>query len=174
MNLKLLSKEDVLQRIKEIGYEGQVFEISLGEDICFDNQWINVGRISLQPHNQSSSETEIRYDECYAAKFGGFEWQLPTLTELNQNISASLIESKNHEEAIQKAFREGLQDVIRRMRLLLPVFDVEAMANMPLRKPMTIVPDTSAVQQGALDFVCHFLIPWARIKVPAIVHMENR
>ena len=170
MNLKLLSKEDVLQRIKEIGHEGQVFEIFLGEDICFGEQWINVGNIYLKPHNQSSN-AEVRYDEYYAAKFGGFEWQLPTLIELNQNISASL-ESKNHEQAIQKAFREGLQDVIRRTGLLLPVFDVEAMANMPLRKPMTIVPDTSAVQQGALDFVCHFLIPWARIKVPAIVHME--
>lgn len=171
MNLKLLTKEEVLQHIKKIGYEGQVFEISLGEDICFSDQWVNVGNISLQPHNQFGSETEIQYDEYYAAKFGGFEWQLPTLTELKQNISTSL-KSTAPQEAIQKAFWEGLQNVIRRTRLLLPIFDVEAMANMPLRKPMTIVPDTSAIQQGALDFICHFLIPWARIKISAIVHME--
>ncbi len=43
---------------------------------------------------------------------------------------------------------------------------------MPPRRPITIVPDTSAVSQGALDFVARFSAPWARIKVPAIVHME--
>ncbi|MBI4863578.1 MAG: hypothetical protein HY815_25470 [Candidatus Riflebacteria bacterium] len=77
-----------------------------------------------------------------------------------------------HKERLLKATREGLQDILRRMLLLLPVFDADALAAMPLRRPTTIVPDTTAVHQGALDFVCRFLSPWARIKVPAIVHME--
>jgi hypothetical protein len=172
MSLKLFSKEEVTQFITQIGCEGQPFEISLGEDICFgDNKWVKIGTISLKPTNKSNQEIEIQYDEYHAVKFGGFEWRLPTLTELNDNISGSL-ESKQHEKTIQKTFREGLQDVIRRTLLLLPVFDIETIAKMPLRKPITIVPDTSAVQQGALDFICRFFIPWARIKVPAIVHME--
>jgi hypothetical protein len=171
MELKLISQPKALKLIAQIGQQGAPFEISLGEDICFGpNNWIKVGTICLKPGRQID-ETEARYDEFCAAKFGGFEWQLPTQEELEQNISKALNNSK-YTESVKKAFYEGLQDVIRRSLLLLPVFDIEAIRRMPLRKPMTIVPDTSAVHQGALDFVCRFLTPWARIKVPAIVHME--
>ncbi len=172
MELKLLNKEKALEFIAQIGTQGEPFEIFLGEDICFGNgKWVNVGTISLQP-GKKFSDTETQYDEFCAAKFGGFEWQLPTSQKLDDNISNSLKEPEKHKEKVQKAFRQGLQDVIRRTLLLLPIFDVDTISRIPLKKPMTIVPDTSAVHQGGLDFVCRFLTPWARIKVPAIVHME--
>ncbi|MUG97089.1 hypothetical protein F7734_34035 [Scytonema sp. UIC 10036] len=172
MEFRLLSQQEALQFIAEIGSQGNLFEIDLGEDICFGtDKWVNVGRIWLYPGGQVS-ETETRYDEFCAAKFGGFEWQLPTTDKLRENIFKFLDSSSYPKESVEKAFREGLQDVIRRTLLLLPVFDVETISRIPLQRPITIVTDTSAVHQGGLDFVCRFLTPWARIKVPAIVHME--
>lgn len=172
MKLNLLSKEDALKFIAQIGKGGEPFEISVGEDICFGrDKWINIGVITLQPE-MDCSQIETRYDEYYAAKFGGFEWQLLSLENLNDNIFTNLDNNVQNKDKIAKAFREGLQDVLRRTLLLLPIFDVDTIAKIPLQKPITVVPDTSAVHQGGLDFVCRFLNPWARIKVPAIVHME--
>ncbi|MBN3924517.1 hypothetical protein [Nostoc sp. NMS4] len=171
MKLKLFSKEDALKCIAQIGKNGEPFEISLGEDICFGrDKWVNVGTIALQPGGQYL-ENETRYDEYCAAKFGGFEWQILSLEKLNNNITEAL-ENSQSKDRVQKAFREGLQDVLRRTLLLLPIFDVETIGKIPLQKPITIVTDTSAIHQGGLDFICRFLSPWAKIKVPAIVHME--
>ncbi|MBN3889415.1 MAG: hypothetical protein HWQ43_09630 [Nostoc sp. JL31] len=171
MTLKLFSKEDALKCIAQIGKNGEPFEISLGEDICFGrDKWVNVGTITLQPGGQYI-ENETRYDEYCAAKFGGFEWQILSLEKLNNNITEAL-ENSQSKDRVQKAFREGLQDVLRRTLLLLPIFDVETIGKIPLQKPITIVTDTSAIHQGGLDFICRFLSPWAKIKVPAIVHME--
>lgn len=171
MELKLLSKEDALKYIAQIGKNGEAFDIFLGEDICFGHEkWVNVGTIKLKPGGEYT-EIETQYNEFYAAKLGGFEWQLPSAEKLNHNISQAL-DNATKSQDVQKAFREGLQDVLRRTLLLLPIFDVEAISKMPLRKPITVVTDTSGVHQGGLDFLCRFLTPWVRIKVPAIVHME--
>jgi hypothetical protein len=171
MELKLFSKENALKCIAQIGKNGEPFEIFLGEDICFGHdKWVNVGMIRLQPGAKYAGN-ETRYDEYCAAKFGGFEWHLPSSEKLNENITNTL-ESTQNKDSVQKAFREGLQDVLRRTLLLLPVFDVETISKIPLHKPITVVTDTSAVHQGGLDFLCRFLTPWVRIKVPAIVHME--
>ncbi|MEH2409760.1 hypothetical protein [Nostoc sp.] len=173
MELKLLSKEDALKYIAQIGKNGEPFEIFIGEDICFGrDKWVNIGTITLQPGGKYT-ENETRYDEYCAAKFGGFEWQLLSLEKLNENITKALDNPEKKDIFIvQKAFREGLQDVLRRTLLLLPIFDVETISKIPLHKPITVVTDTSAVHQGGLDFLCRFLTPWVRIKVPAIVHME--
>ncbi|RCJ38116.1 hypothetical protein A6769_10220 [Nostoc punctiforme NIES-2108] len=173
MELKLLSKEDALKFIAQIGKNGEPFEISLGEDICFGrDKWVSVGTITLQPGSKYP-ENETIYDEYCAARFGGFEWQLLSSEKLNGNITKALdnLHTKDSIQ-VQKAFREGLQDVLRRTLLLLPIFDVETISKIPLHKPITVVTDTSAVHQGGLDFLCRFLTPWVRIKVPAIVHME--
>ncbi len=177
MELKLLSKENALRFIAQIGKHGEPFEISLGEDVCFGrNQWISVGFITLQPGVKSQLtggliDVETTYDELCAAKFGGFEWQIPSSEELDQNI-LNCLDNNQFKDSVQKAFREGLQDVLRRTCLLLPIFDIETIAKIPLRKPITVVTDTSAVHQGGLDFLSRFLTPWVKIKVPAIVHME--
>ncbi|MCW5316481.1 hypothetical protein GTQ43_22485 [Nostoc sp. KVJ3] len=166
-----MSKEDALKFIAQIGKNGEPFEIFLGEDICFGrDKWVNIGTITLQPGGKSP-ENETRYDEYCAAKFGGFELQLLSSEKLDENITKAL-DSQQNKDSVQKAFREGLQDVLRRTFLLLPIFDVETISKIPLHKPITVVTDTSAVHQGGLDFLCRFLTPWVRIKVPAIVHME--
>ncbi|WP_323203651.1 hypothetical protein [Nostoc sp. UHCC 0251] len=167
----MLSKEDALKFLAQIGKNGEPFEIFLGEDICFGrDKWVNIGTITLQPGGKSP-ENETRYDEYCAAKFGGFEWQLLSSEKLDENITKAL-DNQQNKDSVQKAFREGLQDVLRRTFLLLPIFDVETISKIPLHKPITVVTDTSAVHQGGLDFLCRFLTPWVRIKVPAIVHME--
>ncbi|MEA5627313.1 hypothetical protein VB740_30905 [Nostoc sp. UHCC 0251] len=166
-----MSKEDALKFLAQIGKNGEPFEIFLGEDICFGrDKWVNIGTITLQPGGKSP-ENETRYDEYCAAKFGGFEWQLLSSEKLDENITKAL-DNQQNKDSVQKAFREGLQDVLRRTFLLLPIFDVETISKIPLHKPITVVTDTSAVHQGGLDFLCRFLTPWVRIKVPAIVHME--
>lgn len=187
MEFQLLSQEDALTLIAEIGKDGKPFEISLGEDLCFgtDSQkWGNVGTIRLFPRRTKSTVhpnevEEAYYDEFCAARFGGFEWQVPCEEVLRQNIINALGEldsdpqkDTGYKESIYKFFYQGLQDALRRTLLLLPVFDADAVSRMPLRRPMTVVSDTSAVHQGALDFVCRFLAPWARLKIPATVHME--
>lgn len=96
---------------------------------------MNVGTITLQPGGQYL-ENETRYDEYCAAKFGGFEWQILSLEKLNDNITKAL-ENPQNKDRVQKAFREGLQDVLRRTLLLLPIFDVETIGKIPLQKPIT-------------------------------------
>lgn len=181
MGWQLLTKEKALELLSEMGQGGQLLDISVGEDLCFgktSDNWVNVGKIRLFPDriqdaNPIESRSEVQYDETCAVQFGGFEWCLPDEPTLRANHDSALgdlnLDQKNK---IWKFFRQGLQDVLRRTLLLLPVFDADAISRLPLRRPITIVPDTSAIHQGAIDFICRFLVPWARVKVPATVHME--
>ena len=59
-----------------------------------------------------------------------------------------------------------------KLGLTYPRLDADMMASLPFKRPVTIVSDTSAITQGALDFVARHLHPAARIKIPAIAHME--
>lgn len=67
---------------------------------------------------------------------------------------------------------DGVFSAACRVGLIHPVFDSDTLAAMPFRRPTTVVTDTSAIVQGGLDFVVRFLYPMARVKVPAIAHME--
>lgn len=182
MSLKLLTKKEALEFIAQTAGD-EPLELWLGEDLCFGNdfkKWVQVGKIFLRPSTiLSESAIEAPYDKFHAAKFGGFEWHLPNKSALHQAINNALgtldtdsSKDQTYKENAQKAFYEGFQDTLRRTHLLLPAFDADTMLRFPLRRPMTVVTDTSAVHQGGLDFVSRFLTPWVRIKVPAIVHME--
>ena len=59
-----------------------------------------------------------------------------------------------------------------RLGLGHPLFDPQALAAMPFRRPTTVVSDTSGVIQGGLGFVSRYLHPVARVRVPAVVQME--
>jgi len=67
---------------------------------------------------------------------------------------------------------DGVAHCACRVGLNHPVIDAGNLASMPFRTPTTIVADTSAIVQGGLDFAVRFLYPMARIKIPAIAHME--
>jgi hypothetical protein len=82
------------------------------------------------------------------------------------NSPAGKLESK-----IERVL-DGLACAAVRLNLLYPAFDAEALATMPFKRPTTVVTDTSGVAQGGLDFIARYLHPLARVKVPAVVHME--
>jgi hypothetical protein len=182
MELQLLTQNAAAKLIAKMAHAGQSLEIRLGEDICFGEApsgWIKTGTIKLFPLSTdyveaAEADEEVRYDEVRAVEFGGFEWVIPTEEELLDNLDEVIKNTDlyGQRDDIWKFFCQGIQDVLRRTHLLFPVFDVHTITSLPLEKPTTIVADTSAVHQGGLDFVAHFLVPWSRIKVPATVHME--
>ena len=178
MAMKLTSKSTILSLVSDLaGVEGKL-KLLIGEDICFGlDNWIDVGDVTLFPSREAVQSDgtyfEANYDRTHALQFGGYEWQLPTTEEIDHSIDANLQQvSADEKKVVVKTFLQGLQDAVRRSLLLYPIFDVHSLSLMPFNRPTTVVPDTSSVHQGALSFVCQFLTPAARIKVPAIVHME--
>jgi len=173
MEFQLLSKKKAVEILAEIADEDLSLVLEVCEDICFGNdkgeyEWINLGKIELKPENDKI-QTAIQY--------GFYEWLIPRKDEIDCIVSNtfSKIDPNIKEDRINNAkkwFYQGVQDIVRRLLLLLPTFDPDSFVRMPLKRPTTIVPDTSAVHQGGLDFVAKFLSPMARIKIPAVVYME--
>lgn len=173
MDFQLLPKEEAVKTLAEIAGDDLSMVIDVCEDICFEDKqtgykWANLGEIILKQGVE---------DPKTAIRLGAYEWHTPTKLSLDQYIeeAVSFDESPKKDDFInrvKKDFHQGFQDIIRRLLLLLPTFDPDAVCRMPLKRATTIVPDTSAVHQGALDFVARFLSPMARIKIPAIVQME--
>jgi hypothetical protein len=173
MAASLITKAQAAENIAAIVTATQPLTLEVREDICFDqNAWVAIGQVHLNP-SSTPTPTEASYDPKAAIAYGGFEWDVPDQDQLKANLSRALdtLEEK-HRPRVEKAFLQALQDVVRRTLLLFPVFDIATMSGFPLKRPTTIVPDTNAIHQGALDFATRFLTPWARLKLPAIVHME--
>lgn len=171
-------KNKATQILAQMAGQGQALRIDVTEDIAFAEEtrphWVDVGKVIFHPE-QAWKHDERYYDCEQAVACGGFEWSLPSAQELTDRVGKALPDdgfSDENRNRIQKSFGEGLQDVLRRLGLLYPVFDADTVSRLPFATPTTVVPDTSSVHQGGLDFVCRFLHPSARIKVPAIVHME--
>ena len=146
--------------------------LAVREDKCFKEQeWLNLGTISLNPGVPEPGE-ELRDRLLASVSLGFFEWECPPFQEAAQKLIELMAVHK--EEQISRAQRalDAVGCVAARVGLVHPLFDADAIAQMPFRRPTTVVPDTSAILQGGLDFVVRFLYPMARLKVPAIAHME--
>jgi hypothetical protein len=116
---------------------------------------------------------------------GRLEWLAVTKEAAEAQLLA-LLDIRAPEEGARKdkkdAYSRDLDRVRRilnavgatthRLGLVHPSFDVSALEQMPFRRGSTVVADTSGVLQGGLSFVSRFLNPVARIKIPALVHME--
>lgn len=170
---KLLNKDNAVESIVNIAKSSDL-KLEITEDHCFNNNWIDIGRIKFcREHNDVD-------DIVNHIKFGGFIWHIPQEIEVNKIITEIFSEKKYstdenkevHIKEIVKIIKDGLQDSIRRLCLLYPRFDTYSMGCFPLSKPTTVVSDTSAVRQGAVNFVCVFFAPNVRIKIPSTVHME--
>lgn len=150
----------------------QELRLEVHEDKCFaPEKWLEVGKIKLHP----AIDDDVDSATSAAIHHGSFTWAVPTFDILSERLADCLGESELKADLADKVnlvLREGLQDIVRRLLLLLPTFDPALVANLPFRFPTTLVVDTSAVKQGALDFACNFLYPMARIKVPAVVPVE--
>ncbi len=166
---------DTLARIRAAfsgAVDGKSAFLEVRDDTSCD-AWIRLGAVTLHvPPPDDEAGTE---DPALDAIVNGyFEWRLPGYTELAEMLRSALADTES--EKLQDDDLERILDhfayVIVRVGLAHPIFDPDVIAGLPPRAPITIVADTSSVAQGALDFVARHLHPIARLKVPAVTHME--
>ena len=162
----LMSPDEAAPKIAGMFADGAPCGIAAREDRAFkDEEWFDLGEVSLQ-FSGSSEDPET------LVKNGAFEWRLPDVRHARSTLS-DLLDKKDEDKDSRNVSR-ALADVASigvRTGLLHPVFDPASLEEMPYRRSVTVVADTSGVLQGALDFVVRHL-PIARIKIPAIVQME--
>ena len=164
MDFKLLSKDDAVRILAEIANDGAPLVVEVSEDICFkddDCAWVTLGEIVLEEivadHQEVADSEADKRNLAFqmAIRLGAYEWHVPSKEQLNEYIEKAVSEGIQSEEnrvkRVQKSFHEGLQNIVRRLSLLLPTFDPDALCKMPLRFPTTVVADTSAVHQGGLN-----------------------
>ena len=152
---------------------GSPVKLTVQEDKCFPcDGHLNLGSIHLRPGPKTSSTEDDSLS--VAVKNGFFEWALPEYSTVVASVNTLLANGPSNPKQKEKA-EFALRSVAAlcvRTGLLHPVFDADAVSNMPFIRPTTVITDTSAVLHGGLDFLVRFLYPIARVKVPAIVHME--
>jgi len=148
--------------------DGLYLEVS--EEQAFSGQWLPMGTVLMQ----TSGDCHLPNFE--AIRQGAFEWTLPSAEETSEGALTLLgAKASNNKGKLQPLVDMAIVQVASaaaRLGLINPRFDPAAVSEMPFHRATTVVVDTSAVIQGALDFVDRFLHPDARIKVPAITHME--
>ena len=136
---------------------------------CSGTGWLALGAISLGATDQDAAELTPR------VRSGAFEWRLPSVQEAQGGLLALLSPEEDQQAGVAGVVTRALDNIASvgvRTGLLHPVFDPEALEEMPFRGSTTVVADTSGVLQGALDFLVRHLHPATRIKVPTIVQME--
>ena len=185
MNAHILrSREDaaaVLANLFQICFgrnSESTLELEVSEDRCFKKeQWISIGRITIHPELPGASGDETNGSDVLlnAFRYGFFDWDLPDQSTLQKAIISALNGNNKSEEKVETIIKESIKAVAHiaiRCGLAHPVFDAMSLAQMPFRRPVSVVVDTTAVIQGGLDFLARHLTPAVRIKVPALVHME--
>lgn len=166
----LFSRREAEPQIAEMFTPQSVCELSVRDEQAFPGGWLPLGAVALASSNQVDGAS------VSAVRGGAFEWSLPRPEELSASLLDALeVGSSAESETSLKAVGRVMDEIAStpvRLGLMHPVFDPDALQEMPFRRSTTVVADTSAVLQGALDFVARHLHPAARVKVPAIVHME--
>ena len=133
---------------------------------------LSLGTIRLSALEPSQSQLRA------SVRLGSFEWLVPTLDEVKGDLEGLLsfdgYDIKKRPSADDRLSRllDDMAGIAVRLGLVWPRFDAQSVASMPFRRPATVVADTSGVHQGALSFVAQHLHPMARMKVPAVSHME--
>lgn len=150
-------------------------EVLVREEKAFlADQWLGMG--SLQVFCADREEPE---DLKSAVRAGSFEWSVPTQKVVGDQLKVLLGIDKLADVKKKKAAEERLPGIFQAMAgialrtgLSWPRFDPIIIGELPFRRPATVVADTSGVVQGALAFVADYLHPTARLKIPAVLHME--
>lgn len=170
---RLTSPRQADDAIARFFLEEQTARIEVIEQQAFTAEApLSLGTIRLA--TLDSSPAQLRA----SVRLGSFEWQVPTVdevaTKLRELLSFEKYDSKKRSSAEERLTRllDDMAGIAVRLGLVSPRFDAHSVANMPFRRPTTVVADTSGVHQGALSFVAQHLHPMARMKVPAVLHME--
>ncbi len=176
----LKSPDESIAQIAQVFASGDCkAQIEVHEDKCFKaGTWLRVGTISMHPGGSEPEDADAPIEQ--AIRYGSYGWKLPSFDALTTQMKTVYQEGKKrnndqqklkHDDKTRRAL-EALVHCASRCGFVNPTFDAGSVAEMPFARPTTVVVDTSAVLQGGLDFVIRFLYPMARIKIPAIVHME--
>jgi len=158
-------------------------KLEVCEDVCFGAaNWLDLGEIS--PHPGLTEQGDDKYSPIERAlKLGSYDWKLPEFKELSSKTVELILSNSESKKDQKEKLREKVEPKVERAieavssvairsGLSHPVFDAASLANMPFKRPTTVIADTSSVLHGGLDFVVRFLYPMARIRIPAVVHME--
>ena len=165
----LRSRREAEPQIAEMFEPQSVCELSVRDEQAFPGGWLPLGDIAL------ASTSQVDGASVNAVRGGTFEWSLPGLEDTRKSLLVALKVGPGAEREVSLKVDRAMDDIASvpvRLGLMHPVFDPDALQEMPFRRSTTVVADTSAVLQGALDFVARHLQPAARVKVPAIAHME--
>ncbi len=181
---RLCTAEQAARLVSQLACQSSTLALEVREDKCFkDEKWLSVGEVRLFPTpidfefselDDESQLQEAKKNAFYnAVQNGQYRWATLDADSLKQSISKVMpgLDEKANKEVLQ-AVTEALQDISRRLGLILPCFALDAVREWPYRRPATWVLDTSAVIQGALDFAWRFLFPMVRLRVPAVVSVE--
>lgn len=154
--------------------------LTVQEDKAFlDGTRWSLGQVEVYADVQEAKELND------AVIYGSYDWKVPPLDIARSELLSALgiaAPDANAKEAAKDTYRKTTSRVDRildtvaaastRLGFTHPVLDPKAVEGMPFRRSTTVIADTSGVLQGGLDFVARFLHPSARLKVPAVVHME--
>ncbi len=143
----------------------QTADLEVHEDKLL-KKWMAIGSIQLFPSLPDDDDGLEPF--CKSVRLGGYEWIFPKYEALVESSKAAL----DGESSSVRRWLEHVAFVAVRTGLVLPVVDPDMAASLPFRRPSTLVLDTSSVIQGGLDFAVRLLSPTARIRVPAVAHME--
>ena len=157
----------------KIPKDGGQCEISVRDEGSFlENKWLHLGTVCLEVPGRQLNELTDESDLTGPVRLGAFEWSTPTIkTAQSELLKILSFEGKDSPSVFDRVL-DDISSIIVRAGMLRPLFDPDSLADMPYKHPTTIVADTSGVLQGGLDFVARYLHPAARVKIPAIVHME--
>lgn len=179
MTYKLVACQDSARLFAPLFLNTGKCRIEVSEDKAFkDAAFLSLGEIELEGDSTDSLQM------LSSAKRGNFEWvvadlvatrtALYTLMEIGApeaNAKANAKDAQKTHGRIERIL-DAIATVAVRLGLVHPLLDPLSLEDMPFKRACTVVADTSGVLQGGIDFVAQFLHPMARIKVPAVVHME--
>ncbi len=170
--------------------------IQVCEEVAFGDVWLDLGEIRLQPLRIANQATNPDALVEQAVRTGYYEWALPPFEKVwtdaivlvkkrRGELKGAKLDkagkaggsgrSEDLTEAQKDIVRRGLEAVPRiavRCGLANPIFDPVCVSEMPWNRPTIVVVDTTAIQQGALDFLVRYLGGGARFRIPSVVHME--
>lgn len=176
MTFRLASPFDAASDIARVFLDQNSAIISVKEDKSFgvEGYW-SLGEVALDSGRSSADALAA------SIRRGTFEWKITpydeALNRLKELLTIGDPPGKNKDQYEKNVSRldrimDGTAASAVQAGLTYPIFDSHSVENMPFRQGTTVVADTSGVLQGGLTFVSTFLHPAARIKIPAVVHME--
>lgn len=170
---QLISPRQADEAIARFFLANRAGRLEVIEEKAFAGQPLVLGTIHLSATDAEPANLKA------AVRNGSFAWatpdKAPFLEALRKLCDVASLKNKDHQDTASERLERLLDDMADigvRLGLLWPRFDALSVRDMPFKRPATVVADTSGVLQGALGFVAQHLHPMARLKIPAVSHME--